>query len=618
MNKKKFVVLVLLLVFSFDTEALASFTFSSSAITGAGATMVDTGSVLLSGSTSGKVTIAPAVDAGTYTLTLPTDDGILNQVLTTDGNGVLSWSTVSGGGGMPGGSDTQVQFNNSGVFGGDAGMTYNPTTKILSARVLADGSNSIIGSNLITNGTFTGSATGWNLGTNVTYSNNHIVSLYNGGDPFVSTSFETVTGETYVINFRVSNSNAPVGIYLDNTWNLDYGPYIDGLWKVSFVSEYTGTETIFFDDNDYANGDTWELDDVSIFKVDPDAVLLDVKGLSGKSILSIRSTDVSSIAFGDGAWATRTGPNTIAIGANALNKNTTGEKNVAVGENALLENTTGNKGVAIGHEALYLNTTGFNNIAIGDSALKANTTGTNSIAIGVNALRENNGTGINIAIGTGALYLNTTGNQNIAIGDNALYSNTIGGNNVTLGVQAGYLSSTGSNNTIVGNRALYLNTGGSYNTAFGASALYTSNNADDNTALGYLSLYSSTSGNSNTAVGKEAGTTSGSTPLFANAVTTGSDLTFLGYQSGLGSATQRNNSSAIGAGAYVDADNTVVLGNGAVTEVLMNSLGTAKIRAGNLKLSSLPVYADNAAALDGGLVAGDVYRTATGVLMVTY
>lgn len=38
----------------------------------------------------------------------------------------------SGGGGTPGGSDTQVQFNDSGSFGGDAGMTYNKTTNTLS------------------------------------------------------------------------------------------------------------------------------------------------------------------------------------------------------------------------------------------------------------------------------------------------------------------------------------------------------------------------------------------------------------------------------------------------------------------------------------------------------
>jgi hypothetical protein len=36
-----------------------------------------------------------------------------------------------GGGGTPGGSDTQIQFNDGGSFGGDAGLTFNKTTDVL-------------------------------------------------------------------------------------------------------------------------------------------------------------------------------------------------------------------------------------------------------------------------------------------------------------------------------------------------------------------------------------------------------------------------------------------------------------------------------------------------------
>ena len=41
-------------------------------------------------------------------------------------------------------------------------------------------------------------------------------------------------------------------------------------------------------------------------------------------------------------------------------------------------------------------------------------------------------------------------------------------------------------------------------------------------------------------------------------------------------------------------------------------------KATAIKNAGLPVYADNAAALAGGLVAGEMYRTAAGVLMVVY
>jgi len=58
-----------------------------------GAAGVATGTLLIKGTTSGTVTITTAAAAGTWTLTLPTNDGSASQVLTTDGNGVTSWAT---------------------------------------------------------------------------------------------------------------------------------------------------------------------------------------------------------------------------------------------------------------------------------------------------------------------------------------------------------------------------------------------------------------------------------------------------------------------------------------------------------------------------------------------
>jgi len=66
----------------------------------------------------------------TDTIYLLPSDGSNGQVLTTSGTGNLSWTTVSGGGGngTPGGSDTQIQFNDAGSFGGNANVTFNKTT----------------------------------------------------------------------------------------------------------------------------------------------------------------------------------------------------------------------------------------------------------------------------------------------------------------------------------------------------------------------------------------------------------------------------------------------------------------------------------------------------------
>jgi len=87
------------------------------------------GSVKLFGSTSGDVTLKVAAAAGTATVfQLPATNGTNGWYLKTDGTGVTSWAAVSA---SPGGADTQVQYNDGGVFAGDASFTYNKTTHLL-------------------------------------------------------------------------------------------------------------------------------------------------------------------------------------------------------------------------------------------------------------------------------------------------------------------------------------------------------------------------------------------------------------------------------------------------------------------------------------------------------
>jgi hypothetical protein len=69
--------------------------------------------------------------------------GTSGQYLQTDGTGNLSWTTGSGGGGTPSGSNTQVQFNDAGGFGGNSGFTFNKTTGIFTAPFLAGNGNGL-------------------------------------------------------------------------------------------------------------------------------------------------------------------------------------------------------------------------------------------------------------------------------------------------------------------------------------------------------------------------------------------------------------------------------------------------------------------------------------------
>jgi len=80
--------------------------------------------------------------------------GVNGYVLQTDGTGNLTWTAQTGGGGgngSPGGSNTQVQYNNAGAFGGHVGFTYDESTGILNSQYYSGNANglyNIIGSNV--------------------------------------------------------------------------------------------------------------------------------------------------------------------------------------------------------------------------------------------------------------------------------------------------------------------------------------------------------------------------------------------------------------------------------------------------------------------------------------
>ena len=228
------------------------------------------------------------------------------------------------------------------------------------------------------------------------------------------------------------------------------------------------------------------------------------------------SATVSATAFrGDGSQLTN-----VPIGLDSYS-------NLAIGTqmNSLSPTTyyEGRENLAIFRGALESNITGYDNIAIGQYSLKDNTSGNN-----------------NIAMGEQAMTLNTTGHANIALGYQALY-NSNGSFNLGMGSYALSSITTGSRNIALGNAALSDATG-SDNTSVGAWALDDLVNGSDNTALGSEAggNLNTNSSNSNTFIGSGADTVSGTTI---------------------------QNSTAIGANAIVNIDNTIQLGDSNVTQV---------------------------------------------------
>ena len=193
---------------------------------------------------------------------------------------------------------------------------------------------------------------------------------------------------------------------------------------------------------------------------------------------------------------------TVGKGAGAVATNT------AVGASALEANTTGTGAVAVGYEALKLNTTASNNTAVGYQAGYSNTEGAELTAIGRKAALSNTTGNYNTALGLNSLFTNTTGSSNTALGVQSLNSNTTASNNTAVGYRAGYSGTTGANGAYFGYLAGNANQTTNGNTMLGAySGRYATGGL--NTFVGQGSGENITTGVSNTILGRYNGNQNG-------------------------------------------------------------------------------------------------------------
>jgi hypothetical protein len=125
---KTFISITVSLLISF--VFVSAFVYASTTI----GTNIDTGGTLsFNGATSGKITLQPQAIAGTYTLSLPSNVGTANQVLQTDGSGVLSWMTVAAGGlSALTETDGSVTVDNTDTTRPTVGLPYKVYTALLS------------------------------------------------------------------------------------------------------------------------------------------------------------------------------------------------------------------------------------------------------------------------------------------------------------------------------------------------------------------------------------------------------------------------------------------------------------------------------------------------------
>ena len=182
-------------------------------------------------------------DASTVTIT----GGSSGQVLSTDGAGNLSWVTGGGGGGgTPGGSNTQIQFNDAGSFGGNAGLTFNKSNTTLTANNFIATSTANLGN--VGNVRITGGTANYFLKTD---GNGNLSWAQTGSSGFTTLTVDNFTGNGVQTVFTLSVTPGNIDETMIN---------IDGVLQLREAYSLSGANITF--DNAPANG---ALIEVNIF-----------------------------------------------------------------------------------------------------------------------------------------------------------------------------------------------------------------------------------------------------------------------------------------------------------------------------------------------------------------
>jgi len=271
--------------------------------------------------------------------------------------------------------------------------------------------------------------------------------------------------------------------------------------------------------------------------------------------------------------------------------------NAIVGTTTFAANTTGNNLAGLGYGTFLLNTEGRDNVAVGALALRNNTVGSGCVAIG-----------------NQALYSNTTEFYNIGIGDACLKYAT-GGNNTALGSYCGHLLETGTNNIFLGNRA-------GYNQTVNSNLLIIDSRDRGSTAneLAGAIIYGvmdDNPANQTLFLNGKVGIKTQDLGLFDFKINGDANIT--GHVDvGTGVNIANPNWGMALSGSYLrinGSDGFQFYDTAGAAELARIVSATGNLGIGTtdpkskLHVVGIPVYADNAAAIAGGLTAGAFYRT---------
>jgi len=327
---------------------------------------------------------APDTVTANTTLTFPDGAGLSNQVLTTDGNGALTW-----------------------------------TTKTSGSFALVDDTTPELGGDLASNG------------HDIDMADNDKIQLGTGNDLQIYHDPSAPGGST---NFIVGDSGVYTFIQADNLRLRNK----DG--SENYINMVNGGATTLYYGNNPKLGTTGiGVQTTGTVNVNGAYTLPTSDGTPNQVLTTDGAGSVTFAASSGGA----TDINGLSDAINnTTNKNlglgttmsslSTGINNLAIGTDAGIAISSGNSNVLIGQSSGKV-LTGGENIAIGSRSMEKAVTTNTSIAIGTMSSFNMTGGASNTVIGQGAGWTLATGSNNTCVGNNADVSAAAVQNEITLG-----------------------------------------------------------------------------------------------------------------------------------------------------------------------------------------
>lgn len=362
---------------------------------------------------------------------LPSAEGTNGQVLTTNGSGELSWSTIKGANKSLSNLSATTAINR--ILQPEADNTLDLGSPVFSWKDLyAEGISYL----------------------NTVKLDNYIGIPQPGMLRWDGVNFQGFDGNAWSsFSSTGAGANSSLSNLSPTSVNQSLIPYAQSSFSLGNSS--SGWLELWIDQTIYLGGDRF-----------------------------IHETGLNNIFIGDQSGnSIMSGSDNICLGIDAGTAITTGDRNVFIGNDAGKENNTGFSNVFIGDDSGENNTDGEENTFVGYNAGGDNTTSSFNSYFGAFAGSYSTGSR-NSFFGQYAGHDNLDGSYNSFFGQESGSENTSGEYNAFFGEDAGGNNSTGSFNAFFGGDAGSSNTSGSNNTFIGNDAEGNSGSLSNSTALG--------------------------------------------------------------------------------------------------------------------------------------